>query len=140
MEATFHQDQALVRAIEAAAPPHAMVFQLPYVAFPESPPRYQMQDYEQLRPGLHSRTLRWSYGAMKGRAEDRWLAEVSGLAAPELAAALGKAGFAGILVNRLGYLDHATALEAQLRNVTGRDPIVDGNRELAYFPLMDAPR
>ena len=49
-----------------------MVFQLPYVPFPENPPVQQMSDYDHLRGALHSRTLKWSYPTMRGRWGDTW--------------------------------------------------------------------
>jgi phosphoglycerol transferase len=135
LERIFRQDETFVRQVEAAAPAQAMIFQLPYIAFPETAPRFEMYDYEQMRGFLHSRTLRWSYGAMKGHATDRWLAEVSQQPLPELAASVRQAGFSGILVNRLGYSDRAALLESQLGMLLNAAPIVDANGEMSYFPL-----
>ena len=37
----------------------------------------EMIDYDHLVGYLHSKTLRWSYGAMRYRETDRWLSKVS---------------------------------------------------------------
>ena len=71
--------------IQARLPHGASVFQLPYVPFPEGIPQTPVggplatyaTKYEPLRGYLHSSTLRWSYGAMKGRSDD-WAAQLAG--------------------------------------------------------------
>src|SRR5207244_1350618 len=71
----YQADAAFVRSVEDSLPSGAMVFQLPYVPYPEPSrealPRYQpilRHSYDHFRGYLHSQTLRWSYGGMKGRA------------------------------------------------------------------------
>ena len=65
-QAEYASDAGLVRRMEETLPVHAQVFQLPYVAFPEVPPRHRLQPYDALRPYLHSRTLHWSFPSMRG--------------------------------------------------------------------------
>jgi phosphoglycerol transferase len=58
-------DADFIRSIEAAVPAQAMIFQLPYVAFPESARSTPgFRDYDHFRAYLQSRSLRWSYGTM----------------------------------------------------------------------------
>src|SRR5206468_6032912 len=45
--------------------------------FPEFPPQYRMPTYEPARGYVHTRTLVWSYGAMKNRDADAWQREVA---------------------------------------------------------------
>jgi phosphoglycerol transferase len=74
----YLQDQAFVNAIETSLPPGVMIFQLPYKSFPESGVGpHQLQDYELFRGYLHSKGLRWSYGAMRNRKTDLWQASVA---------------------------------------------------------------
>jgi phosphoglycerol transferase len=68
----FLSDENFVSSIEENFPEDTMVFQLPYVAFPESPPVNRMTDYDLFRGYLHSENIHWSYGAMKGRDGDEW--------------------------------------------------------------------
>src|SRR5207302_1600206 len=65
------------KRIEAAMPAGAMIYEMPYVRFPENAPVQNLNDYELLRPMLHTRTLRFSYGAMKGREVSRWQAALA---------------------------------------------------------------
>jgi phosphoglycerol transferase len=134
----YTSDAQFVRAIEASVPPNAQIFQLPYVPFPENPPVFLMQDYDHLRGYLHSQALRWSYGAVKGREGDQWLKTVANLGLPELLRQLGREGFQGIYVDRLGYADGGVALQSELTRLTGAEPLVSANQRLVFFLLRDA--
>src|SRR5262249_51089963 len=108
----YQAEAEFVRAIEASVPLGGMVFQLPYLPFPESPPMNQMGDYDLFRGYLHSRNLRWSYGHMKGREGDQWHQTVAGLPPEEMVRTLALAGFDGLTIDRFAYADQAAALEA----------------------------
>src|SRR5205085_2127797 len=62
----FAEDEEFARRMEASVPPGSMIYQLPYMPFPEVGPVNGITNYDLFRPYLHTRTLRWSYGAMKG--------------------------------------------------------------------------
>ncbi|HVX64227.1 MAG TPA: hypothetical protein VHC19_26630 [Pirellulales bacterium] len=138
LKADFENDAEFVRRIEAAVPTGAMIFQLPYFPFPEAPHIVELGDYEEFRPYFHSRSLRWSYGAMKGRDDDKWQSEVSERPRAEFVQAIAERGFAGIYIDRLGYADRAVALEAELTDILGRPPLVSGNIRMSFFPLPQA--
>ncbi|MFL5929996.1 MAG: hypothetical protein ACJ75P_01950 [Gaiellaceae bacterium] len=120
-------DGAWVDAVDAALPEDAAVLQLPYVPFPSSPPVGRMVDYDHVRPYLHSDDLRWSYGAMKGRAED--------IGDDVSVAEARAAGYAAIEVDRFGYADNGAAVEADVRRVARAAPIVSPNGRLAVYRL-----
>ena len=102
----WRSDSVFVAAIEARLPLGASVFQLPYVPFPEGYPQTPVggplatyaTKYEPLRGYLHSSTLRWSYGAMKGRSAD-WAAQLAGQPLSLVTAAAAAAGFDGVWVD-----------------------------------------
>ena len=135
VETGYRQQERFVGQIERLVPPHAMIFQLPYVPFPENPPIHKMFDYDQMKGYLHSGSLRWSYGAMKGRAVDRWIGTVSGEPIDQLLLTLVATGFGGIYIDRYGYDDSAAALESQLRTLLGSPPIADESGRLSFFVL-----
>jgi hypothetical protein len=107
-------DAAFVQSIEARLPPGSMLFQLPVVDFPEGKPMLGATDYEHLRPYLHATQLRFSYGSDKGRPREAWQRRVETLPPVEMAAALERMGFGGLLVNRKAYADEATDLRDTL--------------------------
>jgi phosphoglycerol transferase len=135
LKADFDDDAEFIRRIEAVIPTGSMVFQLPYFPFPESPAIVALGEYELFRPYLHSRSLRWSYGAMKGREEDRWQRETCRQSEAELVQALAERGFAGIHIDRRGYADRAAALEAELSKLLGEVPLVSRNERMSFFVL-----
>ncbi|HKX19331.1 MAG TPA: hypothetical protein VJT33_15075 [bacterium] len=137
LRAVDASDAAFVGRLEASSPLHAMIFQLPYMQFPEPlgdfPPT--LETYTHLRGYLHSRTLRWSYGAMKGRAVDAWQKTVASQPMGELVAAVRAAGFSGIYVDRNGYADGGRTVMAALSEALRTTPLVSPNGRLVYFPL-----
>jgi phosphoglycerol transferase len=129
----FDSDDELVRRIEAALPAQAMVFELPYMTYPESPPLYGMNDYDPLRPFLHSRTLHWSYPAMRGGFDDEWNRAAAGRDPERLVSELAAADFGGILVTRAGFPDKR--VEAALMQVLGAPLDLSPDWRLAFFSL-----
>ena len=128
----MRSDDAFVKRLEASLPAGAMIFQLPYQPFPEAAPVADMSDYSLLKGYLHSRRLRWSYGAIKGRPEAEWQSEVSGLPVPQMTEQLVLKGFDGLYIDRAGYADRGRKLEAELQLGA---PVESGNRRLAFYPL-----
>ncbi|MEP7273794.1 MAG: hypothetical protein ABI882_20005, partial [Acidobacteriota bacterium] len=139
LKSDFRQDADFVQKIQAVLPAGAMVFQLPVVSFPESPKINRLNDYDLVKGYLHSTKLRWSYGAIKGRESDAWQGWVAAKPAPDLAATLALAGFGGIYLDRFGYADSGTQLEADLAGVIGK-PMVSENGRLAFYDLTEYQR
>jgi hypothetical protein len=128
-------DADFVKRIEATVPPGVMIFQLPYVPFPENPPVNQMQDYEHFRPYLHSKNLRWSYGAIKERKTATWQMATANLPADQFLEAISLAGFSGVYVDRKGYTDYGADLETKLRSLLTIEPLISTNKQMSFFDL-----
>jgi len=99
-----NSDHEFTRQIESSLPKSAMVFSLPVVEFPESPAP-GVSSYDHFRPYLHSKNLRFAFGAMKGRPWLAWQQEVFKQPFPEAVHALESYGFAAVYVNRRGFQD-----------------------------------
>jgi hypothetical protein len=103
----FRADAAFFGEIEEHMPAGSKVFCLPYMAFPEVPPRHRMEAYEHARGYLHTRTLVWSFGAVKGREADAWQADVSARLTRErvreMLMRVLAAGFDGLLIDDRGF-------------------------------------
>jgi phosphoglycerol transferase len=139
----YRSDATLVAEIQARLPAGASVFQLPYLPFPEgypdtpccgAVPTYATK-YESLRGYLHSTTLRWSYGAIKGRPAD-WSAQLAGQPLSYVLPAVVSAGFDGLWVDPAGF-DPATAqrIRSALITLLGQAPITSPDRDLWFFDL-----
>ena len=140
---TWSSDARFVREIETRLPPGAGVFQLPYVPFPEGYPETPVGDqvatystkYEPLRGYLHSVTLRWSYGAMKGRPSD-WSAQLAGQPLSYVLAAATAAGFDGLWVDPAGFEPaKAAAMRTTLEALLSQAPLVSPLGDLWFFDL-----
>jgi phosphoglycerol transferase len=126
----YSSDGELVDRIEKQLPAGAMIFQLPFGTFPES-----IGDYELVRPYLHSRSLRWSYPAMRGREDETWARNVATLAPADLLSALRRSGFAGILIDRDLYRDRGAAVEMGVAAILGGPAQASRDGNLAFFKL-----
>src|SRR5262249_4102886 len=133
-----NSDIAFVRQIERAVPPGTMIFQLPHLTFPECAPVERIPDtYDFLRGYLHSTTLRWSHGAMRGRYAGTWQSAVARLPLDRQLRRLVLAGFGGLWVDRLGYKDSAGEIERPLACLLQQEPIVSDDERFLFFSLAD---
>jgi hypothetical protein len=147
-------DREFVQKMEAALPAGALVFQLPVMDFPESP-LPGIPSYDHFRPYLYSNGLRFSYGSMKGREQERWQQEVQ----QQLVAGarvdqeqqqirfekesvrkavdeIRRQGFAAVYINRNAFPDRGKGLEeAFLELGYTRPPLRNATGDLACIVL-----
>lgn len=129
----FSSDARFIHNVELAAPPDARIYQLPSVPFPENAQIARMTDYQQFRGYLHSTTLHWSYGTMKGRSNDPWR---QGASCGNVQA-ITHAGFQGILVNADGYADGGAVIIRHLTQALHAPPLVNDDHRLYFFRLKE---
>jgi phosphoglycerol transferase len=110
--AMWNSDEAFVRQIEATVPAGSLMFQLPYMAFPEAGTAYEAGDADLLKLSLHSTQLRWSLGGIKGRPETDWGWKLVQRPPDQVVDVVTKMGFAALVVDRAATPDHGAALEA----------------------------
>jgi hypothetical protein len=133
--AEYVGDADFVRQIESALPAGAAIFELPYISFPEGGPVNETHGYDLLRPTLHSRTLRWSFPTMRGRAGDRWTSRVAQLEPGNMLGELAHAGFAGIVIDRAGFTAVPSKLEKDLAGLVGGTPLVSPSQRYAFLDM-----
>ena len=133
----YQLDKEFVKRMEVSLPSQAMVFELPYSPFPEGPVyTHHMFVYDPARPYLHSKQLRWSYGAMYGRQADQWQQAVSVLPTPAFLDAIVDKGFLGLYIDRNAYPDHAASVESEIAKRLNIRPQVSANERLSFFDLQ----
>ena len=133
--AEYGSDATFVHHLEERMPPGAMVFQLPMVPYPEPPPVHRMYDYDHGRGYLHSKRVRWSYGAMTGREGEAWQRWVAAKPTPEMIETLAAAGFSGLYLDRAGYPDRARRLSGEISAVLNQAPLGTHDDRLLFFDL-----
>jgi len=133
INAEFGSDQKFMRQLQASLPSGAMIFQLPFVSFPETPKVGKMFDYDHTRGYLHSQGLRWSYGAMKGRDGEAWQKLLTGKPTNEMVEGIALSGFQGIYLNRNGYND--AKVEGEIKALLGEPKFTSDDGKLLFFDL-----
>jgi len=135
IRAEYLNDENFIKNIEAIMPENAMIFQLPYVPFPEYPPVYKMDDYSHFRAYLHSKDLRWSYGTIKGRQGDNWQRTVANMPVDDMLKTLSQAGFEGVYIDTYGFEDSGAKLISEIKQALGTEPLVSDNQRLYFFEM-----
>lgn len=122
--------------IEKTLPSGSMVYQLPYVPFPEYPAVNKMEPYEHLTAYIYSNNLKWSYGAMKGRYEDDWQNEINILPLEQKLKILSIVGFKGIYIDRRAYNEKDLIdLEESLKYFLDVQPIVSTDNTRIFYSM-----
>jgi len=131
--ASFYNDKHFIHRIESEVPAGSMIFELPYIPFPEGRPG----GLSLFRPYLHSHQLRWSYGSLPGREGDDWVRNVA-FSDGNLAGVVERIianGFKGIYIDRALMPEHVEVEEA-LSKIVGAAPIESENGRQAFFSLQ----
>jgi phosphoglycerol transferase len=135
MDATYAADATFGGRVQAELPLGASVYQLPYMAYPESAPLFKMTDYDPFRGYVHTTGLRWSYGAIKGRPDAAWQQSTAALPALAMIQQLRLKGFAAVWVQLNGYEDGGTAILLELSGLLGPPALVNADGVVAVWRL-----
>jgi phosphoglycerol transferase len=130
--AAYTADGAFVASVEKAVPPNSMIYQLPYMAFPEMPPINRLGSYDEAVGFLHSKTLRWSFGGMKGRQGDLFYRALAQQPIEQQIDTVRRMGFAGIWIDRRGYEDDGKALAENITEKLGHGPTVTSANQFFF--------
>jgi hypothetical protein len=141
----WFEDEAFFSRIEATLnsdgqTPGPAVFQLPYMPWPEGPPLHDMVAYDHASGYLHTKTLRWSFGCIKGRETDEWYRSVAVMAptaVPRMLDRIALAGFEGLVLDKRGYSPAQARLveEQLLKSLAGANPIRHPDGHRVFFDL-----
>lgn len=135
----FREERAFVERVESLLPEGAMVAQLPHTLVPVDDVPPPMSTYDHARAYLHSRKLRWSWGAITGR-NGNWHSGLAKLGPEELVPRLALAGFSGLWLDRLGYGDRAQEMESRIAEATGAPAVVSDDGRRVFFAFPDLAR
>jgi phosphoglycerol transferase len=135
---SFTSDSEFIRFIEDEMPEGAMIYQLPFHRYPESPPKNKFNDYRHFIATLHSKKLKWSYGAMKGRYPDYWHQKVDYYPLDIKLRVLSLVGFEGIYIDRSAYTaEELSSLEQSLAKILNLPCYSSTNQMLSFFSMKN---
>lgn len=128
----WHADGAFVASLQHRLPRNAMVFELPVVDFPEHGGVQRLSAHDLIKEGyLHSTTLRWSAGGVRGR-DGEWQWPASALPIRQLVRGVTAMGFSAVMLDRYGFVDGGVREEQTLRALLGPPIATRGDRLLAW--------
>ncbi len=134
----FMDDKNFVGEIEKHVDERAMIYQMPYMFFPENPPiGAKMGSYDLFRGYFHSNSLKWSFGGAEGRNQD-WHKWVDGLSFDKQLAVLSSVGFEGIYVDTNGYDKNGKELKELKTNLCDKlnvKPISSATQDLLFYSM-----
>lgn len=133
VRAQWNADERFVERIEANVPTGAAIYTFPEQLFPESAGPGGMADYDSAIGYLHSRHLKWSYGAVRGR-DGKWLETLAGYPPARKVPALAACGFQGIWFDRAG-VEKPDDVSKEMRELTSSEPLVSEDRRREFFDL-----
>ena len=130
--------QSFFAQVEETAGENALIYELPFMQFPEVPPINGMADYQPAIGYLYTDTVRWSYGGVKGRNPSaEQLAIDEGMSEAFLQGILD-AGFTGVYIDTKGFSDGGAAVNAYYTETLGLTPIVSSDGWLYYYSLDES--
>jgi phosphoglycerol transferase len=103
----FEHDKNFIQSIEKILPANSAIYQLPYMGYPEYSPVNNLGSYDQARGHLHSTTLKWNFGGIRGREGDWFYRKLAHLPMEQQLTVAQALGFAGVYIDRRGYLSTA---------------------------------
>ena len=137
-DATEEED-AILRVffseVEDALDEGDMVYELPYMDFPESPAIYGMADYEPGLGYLYTSSIRWSYGGLRGRNTSAKSLNIDGGQSDRFVNELLLAGFSGVYIDTKGFDDGGEAVLSFYSDYLGLTPIVSEDQWLYFYKL-----
>ncbi|PLX27592.1 hypothetical protein C0581_03265 [Candidatus Parcubacteria bacterium] len=132
---SFDNDVKFFEQLEKSIPTGSMVYQLPYMIFPESEPIENMGDYEHFRAYLQTKHIKWSYSSIKGREGDTWNKSLIDLDPPEFIEELKEKGFNGLYINKRGYKNYGKDIENIYTKLLDKEPARNYNDTLIFFDI-----
>ncbi len=132
--AHYESDREFFPRLEAQASPGDFVFILGYRYYPECPTE-PLIGYDHFRPYLHTKSLTFSYGALRGEPNVAWCMTMSAKPPAEMTEHLARMEAHGLLVYRPGYTDQGKKIEEAAEAATGVRPIVSPDQQFAFYDL-----
>jgi phosphoglycerol transferase len=134
LHAEYVSDSEFFASVHDTLGDGAAVFNIPYLAFPEVPPRLLMGAYDEAAGFVFEPSLNWSFGSMRGRVPD-YAQVLETQPVKDWMTAIAAIGFTGIVLDGAGYTpDERAQQEAQIAELVG-PPSMSANGRYSFFDL-----
>lgn len=138
--ALYDQRDSYFHAVESRLGTGAAVLQLPFMSYPEHPPIHKIRDYDPFLPYLHTKTLRFSYGAVRGRTGYYRLQALETLPTHELVEQTRHFGYSAILLDGFGYEEDELGTRVkELSELLGEAPFNSPDGRYHLFRVKAGP-
>lgn len=134
LEQDWNEDQEFFDQIATELGPGAMVFEYPWIRFPEAGITVFAGPYDQAKGFIHAPELEWSWGGVEGRDQD-WTREISEGPIRAMLDGVVAAGFDGILIDRAALSYGPDALEKRLTAILDQEPLMSANERYSFYDL-----
>ncbi len=131
----FILSKKFLRDIENVMPNASAIYNLPYVEYPETIAPGTMQTYHHSLGLIGSKSLKWSYGTMKGSPGDDFWRSLSNEDITTQVRVVSRLGFAGIYVDLRGYEGGGSQIVTELMEAGGYDQRFRGDRSVVFFRI-----
>lgn len=113
-----------------------MIYQLPFMEFPEKPNMNNLSCYQQLSGYVYTDTLKWSHGGMQGRnMQAQYLWKDNGLSRA-FVEGIRESGFEGVCIDMNGFKEEERpSVLAFYSDELGLTPVVSGDGMLYFYDL-----
>jgi phosphoglycerol transferase len=129
----YKETKSFIEKIEESIDKGSMIFQLPYLMFPEGGVIRNLKPYQLVEGFLHTSGIRWSYGGTINRQSDIFNRAVSQLSVEKMIKVLVIVGFRGIYIDSRAYdyrdLDQ---LIKKIEDTVESKPLKSNNKILFY--------
>lgn len=135
-KASAVMSEAFYGEVENSVPENAMIYQIPFMAFPENGAINDMQDYEQMSAYVFTDTIRWSYGGMKGRNIRAQELYIDDGMSDSFLSRIKAEGFVGVCIDLNGYPEEKRQdILLFYDNHIEKEPIISQDGNLYYYDI-----
>lgn len=119
--------ESFFSSIEEELGKGAMVYELPYMNFPESPGIYNMLDYTHFLGYIFTDDIYWSYGGVIGRDETAKELYIDEGMSTRFLQGIKEAGFDGLYIDTYGFEDQGKEITGFYKKLIKSEPIISSD-------------
>ncbi|MCF3652081.1 hypothetical protein [Synoicihabitans lomoniglobus] len=133
-EARYLETKEFITKLENELPEEALIYQLPHMPYPHTPPMLRFGAHSHLLAYVTSTSLNWSWPALTGEALT-FNSELTQVSLIDFVTKLSESNFSGILVNTTAYEDKGAAIVENLEHLLTQKALLSTQGEYAFVAI-----